>query len=300
MIRIGFIGLDTSHPASFIKLLNNMNGVQVTAVHDNGAVRDEKYIEKFCAEHSCQHFQSLEEMAQNVDAVMILGVNWDWHLEQAKPFLKGGKAVYVDKPLCGNMAELSQFEALVTETKAPFLAGSGWRFNTKVLSAAQQCAHEDVTDIYVESCLPAYFYGIHAIELAIGLLGSEFTKVHTVNWDIEKAGVLLTLEHSSGKHALIKMAPSQHYWRGALFHHNNVYHQVTFEVEDIHGSVCETFVETIRQGTSIYNFASCSESVRIMLAAQHSMQTGETVNLKSTLPKNLCFDGAAFLEAYRK
>lgn len=300
MIQIGFVGLDTSHPASFIKLLNAMSDVCVSAVYDDGAVRSEEYTREFCARHNCRRFQSLDEMAGAVDAAMILGVNWDRHLEHSAPFLRAGRAVYVDKPLCGNATDIARFETLVQETGAPFLSGSGWRFNDKVRTAAKECAYEEVTDIYVESCLPAFFYGIHAVELALGLLGPGFTKVQTVCWDEDKAGVLLALEHSSGRPVMLKMAPSQQYWRGALYHLLGQWRQVTFDAADIHGAVCETFVETARRGQALVDFAGCSESVRLLLAARHSHQLGSAVPIHSAVPVDIRFDGAAFLEHYRQ
>jgi|GEM_PF-2160883 len=299
MIRVGFVNLDTSHPAAFLKILRQMEDVRVTAVFDEGAVREESYIHEFCSSHDCKRYFSLDEMAQDVDAVMILGVNWDRHFDQSLPFVKAGKAVYIDKPVCGNARDVRRFEQLISESEAPFLAGSGWRFNQKVLLASRHGAASAAREFYVESCLPSYFYGIHAIELAIGLLGPGFTRVQTFCWDEQKAGVLLSLEHRQGKHVLVKMAPSQQYWRGALYRVGQEWHPVTFEAADIHGSVCGAFMEMARGGKPVCEAHSCLESVRIMLAARHAADTGKAVEMDAALPETVQFDGAAFEESYK-
>src|SRR3989338_6508102 len=99
MIRIGIIDPDTSHPDGFIPILNESGRVHVTAVQNDYAVKDADETREFARQHNIQHLcKTVEEMLDKVDAGFIQGVNWDTHIPKARPFLKAGKPVFIDKP----------------------------------------------------------------------------------------------------------------------------------------------------------------------------------------------------------
>lgn len=77
MIRIGMLDMDTGHGIAFTNRLNNMVNVRVTAVYDHGDVRSGEDVQAFCDSKDCVLADSIEALAESVDGVMVLGVDWN-------------------------------------------------------------------------------------------------------------------------------------------------------------------------------------------------------------------------------
>src|ERR1700691_2746921 len=92
-LRIGILGLDTSHTVSFAKLLNDptnpnyVPGGRIVAAWKGGSpdvASSASRVEGFAAEmrttYGVKLYDTMEEVARNVDALMILSVDGRPHL----------------------------------------------------------------------------------------------------------------------------------------------------------------------------------------------------------------------------
>ena len=111
IIRIGGVSIDVSHPKAFASNLEKycMN-MRYALEYDDG-FRTKQELEWFKNRYGLDGIaQSIEEMAGQVDVGFIQSCNWDKHLDQAMPFIREGKPVFIDKPIVG-----SSFLAIKTE-----------------------------------------------------------------------------------------------------------------------------------------------------------------------------------------
>src|SRR5258705_3367168 len=105
-LRIGIIGCDTSHVTAFAETLNNPDdkghipGGKVVAAYKGGskdipssASRVEDYAKTLQTKYGVHIYDTIEELCQNVDAVLLESVDGRPHLEQVKPVLKAHKPV---------------------------------------------------------------------------------------------------------------------------------------------------------------------------------------------------------------
>jgi hypothetical protein len=110
-LRIGMIGLDTSHVVAFTELLNNpasknhVAGGKVVAGFKGGSPdiesswsRVENYTKELQQKHGVKIYDTIEELCQQVDAVMLESVDGRPHLDQARPVIKAAM-LYIDKPI---------------------------------------------------------------------------------------------------------------------------------------------------------------------------------------------------------
>ena len=300
MVRVGFVGLDTSHPESFVQILGSMNGVRAEAVYDPLDVRDDAYVDRFCADHGCRRCDSPEELADRVDAAMMLSVDWDRHLAQARPFMKKGLPVYVDKPIAGNVGDLEAFRSLARETGAPLLAGSGWRMNDPVMRAGKDARDKDVSCAVATAPGPFFFYGIHAVELLLGLLGPGVVSVQALRHKESggDAGSVVGIHHRRGTVATAWIQAAFR-WRSAAYEVDGHWLRAEFSPGDIHRGVCDRFIEMVRSKRSLFTHEELAESARVMLAAEQSARSGCPVDPRKVDP-SLGFDGAAFAVEYRR
>ncbi|MCI0391928.1 MAG: gfo/Idh/MocA family oxidoreductase, partial [Acidobacteria bacterium] len=110
-IKVGIIGLDTSHVTAFTKLLNDKSdhnhipGARVVAAFKGGSPDVEASrtrIDRFTAElkdkWGVEIVGSIEELCKKVDAVLLESVDGRPHLNQVRPVFAAKKRVFIDKP----------------------------------------------------------------------------------------------------------------------------------------------------------------------------------------------------------
>nr|WP_321239931.1 Gfo/Idh/MocA family oxidoreductase [uncultured Tolumonas sp.] len=105
MIKFGIIGTNIITEA-LLSAATHVDGFQLTSVYSRSLDKAKLFSEKYGAEYI---FDDLEVMAKSphIDAVYIASPN-SLHCEQACLFLKNGKHVLCEKPICSNLSEAEQ------------------------------------------------------------------------------------------------------------------------------------------------------------------------------------------------
>jgi predicted dehydrogenase len=206
-IKVGLIGLDTSHVIKFTSLLNDAKapghvpGARVVAAFKGGSPDVEASrtrIDKFTAElqdkWKVKLVASIEELVRQVDAVLLTSVDGRKHLEQVRPVFKAKKRVFIDKPLAGNYRQAREIARLARESGTPFWSSSGLRFVPEFQNAAQDPKLGGVLGAVawgpspIETYVPdLYWYGIHAVEILYTVMGPgcvSVSRVHTEGADV--------------------------------------------------------------------------------------------------------------------
>lgn len=186
-MKIGLVDLDTSHPQSWIPLERQL-GHEITGVWDGGSVHPAEYVKDFAAEHNIPRvYETLEEMAADVDCAIIHGCDWDTHVAKAQPFVQAGKGVLIDKPIAGNLRDLNQFRQWVNEG-AKITGGSSLRFAYEVQEwLAQDVAERGTAHTVLCGCAVDDFnYGIHAYSMLCGIMGEGIESVQHLGEHVQK------------------------------------------------------------------------------------------------------------------
>ena len=217
-IKIGIIGLDTSHATDFTAIINTPRpagadyGCKVVAAYPQGSKdiaasvsRVPEYTAKM-KEMGVEIVDSIEVLLTKVDAVLLESNDGRVHLEQLRPCLKAKKPVFVDKPVAASLADVL---AIYDEAKAagvPVFSASALRFAkaTQELrggSLGKVMHAETISPASLEPTHPDLFwYGIHGVESLVTLMGRGAQKVKrgttpegkievTVTWQDGRTGV---------------------------------------------------------------------------------------------------------------
>ena len=147
-IRIGMVGLDTSHVIAFTRVLNDeadKNHVagarMIAAVKDSSPdvessyTRVEKYTAELTGKWGVKLYPTVTELCRHVDAVMIENVDGRPHLKHAIDVIKAGKPLFIDKPLAGTLADCLKIYRLGKRHKVPVFSSSSLRFAKATLAA---------------------------------------------------------------------------------------------------------------------------------------------------------------------
>ena len=221
-IRVGMIGLDTSHAMAFTKILHdpaNAYPVRVVAAVpqssadiESSVARIDGYVETLSKEHGVKMFDSVEAMLPEVDVVMVESVDGRPHLAQAKPSIEAGKPTFIDKPLAASLEDAVAIMDLAKKHGTPVWSCSNLRYNGGVVKAATADVGE-VAAVFSygpasleEHHLDLAWYGIHPTEALFTVMGTgcrsvvrthtEGTDVVTGLWEGGKVGTLMGLRAS--------------------------------------------------------------------------------------------------------
>ncbi len=228
-LKLGLIGLDTSHVIAYTQVLNDPNnadhvpGGKIVAAYKGGspdleasASRVDNYTRQLEQEFGVKIVSTIEELCNEVDAVLLTSVDGRPHLEQVKPVFKAGKRVFIDKPLAGSLADAKAIAALGKESGVPWFSSSSYRF----YESLQELKKQDVGEVrgaisygpcHLEPTHPDLFwYGVHPTEALYTIMGTGCETVtcaktdqfHVVTgvWADGRVGTLYGLRTGSEPH----------------------------------------------------------------------------------------------------
>ena len=207
VIKIGIIGTDTSHVPAFTQTLNDPSsvghipGARVVAAFKGGSPDVESSrtrVDRFAAEikdkWNVELVNSIEELCQKVDAVLIESVDGRPHLEQIKPVLKAKKPVFLDKPFAGSFRDAQEIVRLAKAAGVPFFSSSSLRFVPDIQDMKNNPALGNLIGAIAFSPAPTephhpdlFWYGIHGVETLYTLMGpgcESITRTNTNGTDV--------------------------------------------------------------------------------------------------------------------
>lgn len=218
-LRIGIIGLDSSHSEQFTLRLNDpanpshIPGARVVAAFPGGSPDLPESADRVAAftallkdKFGVQIMGSITEVCAAVDAVMILSVDGRPHLAQVREVLLSKKPFFLDKPVAASLKEAVEIYRLADEAKVPFFSASAMRWYPGVVEVA---GAEGTPPLAAISYGPApilpfhpdlFFYGIHPAEALFTVMGTGCQEVRrttspsmsvvTGKWEGDRLGTL--------------------------------------------------------------------------------------------------------------
>lgn len=205
-IRVGMIGLDTSHVIAFTKIINapdaagDLADIRVVAGFPGGSdlpdsvSRLEGYTNQLRDEMGIEIVDSIPALLEMVDVVMLESVDGRPHLKEARPVIEAGKRLFIDKPVAGSLADALAIYALAEERGVPCFSSSALRFSSDVAGLRGNDAVGDVlgcvawSPCTVHDTMPdLFYYGIHGVESLFTIMGpgcETVSRAHTEGADV--------------------------------------------------------------------------------------------------------------------
>lgn len=198
-IKIGIIGLDTSHSIAFTKFLNGedkkeeFKDFRIVAAYPYGSKaikssydRIPGYIEQVKG-LGVEITSSIAELLDKVDCVMLETNDGNLHLEQAYEVFKAGKIVFIDKPIGANLAQAIAIFQLAKQYNVPVFSASSLRY----IDQTQKLRNGELGEVLGADCYsPAHlepshadmaWYGIHGIENLFTVMGAGCISVNRMS-----------------------------------------------------------------------------------------------------------------------
>lgn len=206
-LKVGIIGLDTSHVVAFTNILNSPKarpefaGVRVVAAFPGGSsdvessyTRVAGFTKDLKEKHGVEIVDSIDALLPKVDVILLESVDGRPHLEQVRPVLKAGKPVFIDKPVAGSLKDAVKIFDLAKEYKVPVFSSSSLRFSADVVAAKKNDKLGNLVGCvtYAPCSLEPhhpdlFWYGVHGVEILYTLMGTgceSVSRVHTKDTDV--------------------------------------------------------------------------------------------------------------------
>ena len=195
-LRIGVVGLDTFHVIQYLKVINDptapehVTGGRIVAGYVGGSPDVEMSrqrlaeVPKLVVErYGVRLYDSIEELARSVDAIMIESIDGRPHLEQFRRTLATRRPVFIDKPFAGSLRDAVEIVRLARENRIPCFSSSSLRFtyNSPLLQRDKIGEIRSAWSFGPADTEPhhpdLFWYGVHAVEALYTVMGTGCVQV---------------------------------------------------------------------------------------------------------------------------
>lgn len=297
-LKIGMIGLDTSHCGLFTNLLNSpehqfhVPGGKVTLAYPGGSEdlhssisRVAGYTEEMRSKYGVAITDSIEEVADRTDAIFLTSVDGRTHLEQFERIARFGKPVYINKPFALSTHEAQAILELADKHGATVMSCSSLRYADPLVSSLQSDERGPVIGADAFSLMPLeptnpgwYWYGIHAVEMlytamsagcqAVRAYGQGDSEIAVGMWEGGKVGTVRGNRANNHEYGITVHRDKGSIAVSPLAGERPFYAQFVQEV-----------VKMFQSGVSPISAKEMLEIIRFMEAANESRETGKEVML---------------------
>jgi len=289
-LRIGIIGLDTSHVVAFTRSLNDPShkdyvpGGRVVAAYKGGspdlkasAGRVDRFTAELQEKYKVKIVDSIPALCEMVDAILLESVDGRVHLEQARQALRSKRPIFIDKPLAASFADARGIALLARESGTPWFSSSSLRFAPAFQQALRDTMGGRIHG--VETYGPAsleptnpglFWYGIHAVESLFTMMGPGCVSVAmTSNDDFDLAvGVW-----KDGRIGTVKgLRKGKEDYGALIYREKGVYHVPVQDVSYV--PLVREIMEFFKTGKPPVTPEETLEIMAFMDAAERSRQQG--------------------------
>lgn len=297
-LKVGIIGLDTSHVVAFTGLLNDKNheyhipGGKVLVAYPGGSPdfelsigRVKGFTEELQTKYGVEIVDSVEAVAEASDAILLESVDGRVHLEQFKKIVGYGKPIFVDKPFAVQSAHVREMIELARQHNIPLMSSSALRYAEALQEVLADDAKGEIigADFYgpmaIEPTQPGLFwYGIHTVEMLFAALGKGCVQVTaTTNDDHD----LIVGVWEDGRIGTIRGNRSGNSQFGGVVHRKQgtQFVDVYSHKKPYFASLLEEVMKMFQEGSVSIDLEESYEVIRFIEAANESRETGKTVKL---------------------
>jgi len=288
-MKIGIIGAENSHAAAIAKLINvdkKIEDCEVTMLWGE----TKEFAEKTQKDGQIPAVVAdYHEMLGKVDGVIIDHRDGKYHLPAATPFVKAGVPVFVDKPLCCDLAEGKRFLKLARKCKTPVTSfsivsrqGSFAEFKKELAGLGNLAMGVSVGPCDIESQWGGiFFYGIHQVDLLLAAFGTEVVSAQVnLNGDYSTG----TLYYKSGFVATMSLLKKNAPGFGVLAvgEKGTLYRPIVYDADSPFMQSTRTVVTMFRTRSEPEPYADILARIAVLQALQRSITLkGKRVSVKS-------------------
>lgn len=259
-LKLGIVGLDTSHVVAFTKILNDVNHplyipeARIVAAYPSFSQdieasysRVDGYTEELRDKWGVEMVGDVETLCERVDGVLIESNDGRRHLAEYRAVAKAGKPCFIDKPLATSASEAKEIARHASEAGIRVFSSSSLRLVPEI----QAAAHDpegigEVEQVHVfspaslEKTNPGLFwYGVHGVEMLYTLMGEGCREVTCFS---REEGEVVVAEWVDGRWGTLAATRLSTHDYGAVVHGSKGSRAFVCKLEDIYVPLVRSIV----------------------------------------------------------
>ncbi|MBP1988429.1 Gfo/Idh/MocA family protein [Paenibacillus eucommiae] len=298
-LKLGMIGLDTSHVSAFAAILNDpqnpyhVPGGKIEIAYPGVPSPDfelsygrvDKYTSELKEQYGVTIVDSAEAVAEQSDAILIVSVDGRVHLDLLKKVAPFGKPVFVDKPFAVSSKHAEEMFAIAAEHKIPLMSCSSLRYAQGLVDELGS-EQDDViigADCFgpmsIEPTQPGLFwYGIHSVEMLFTIMGKGCANVSVTTTD-EHDVVVGTWK--DGRIGVVRGNREGNYAFSAAIQRKktNSFVDTSAHPKPAYAGMLERILLMFQTGKPDVDSSETLEIIRFLEAANESRDSGKKVEL---------------------
>jgi predicted dehydrogenase len=298
-LKIGFVGLDTSHVAAFAKCFNkpgdaeHVPGARVTCAFAGGSddfaashTRVDKYTRQVRDEFGVQILDKPEAVAEAVDLLFITAVDGRTHLDYVRKTIPARKPTFIDKPFAVTTADAKEMFNLAHQHGVAMMSCSSLRYAQALTEALADDALGAVVGVDVFGPMAIepsqgglFWYGIHSVEMVNRVMGRGCRDVRSAA--STDAHDVVTATWPDGRVASVHGLRGAHHKFGLTIHREKGFQQVDCASgkRSWYATMLDAILRSLSQGKSDVDERDTLEIVRFIECANESRGSGRAVAL---------------------
>ena len=298
-LKIGLVGLDTSHVSAFCKCLNkpgdaeHVPGGKVVCAYAGGskdfhmsADRVEKFTAQVRDEFAVAILPQPEAVAEAVDLLFITAVDGRTHLDYVRKTIAARRPTFIDKPMAVSSADAKEMFKLADQHGVPMMSCSSLRY---AQSLTEALADESLGKVVgcdafgpmeIEPTQGGLFwYGIHTVELVNRVMGHGCREVRATRGETQEQ---VTAIWPDGRVAMMHGLRKAHHKFGVTIHREKGFQFVDCAPagkRSWYASMLDAILRSLPKGKSDVDPADTLEIIRMIEAANESRESGARVAL---------------------
>jgi predicted dehydrogenase len=298
-LKIGLVGLDTSHVVAFSKCLNkpgdaeHVPGGRVVCAYAGGskdfhmsADRVEKFTQQVRDEYDVKILDQPGAVAEAVDLLFITAVDGRTHLDYVRRTIAARKPTFIDKPMAVSSADAKEMFKLADQHGVAMMSCSSLRYAQSLTEALADASLGTIVgcDAFgpmdIEPTQGGLFwYGIHTVELVQRVMGRGCREVRATKTDTQEQ---VTATWSDGRCASLHGLRKAHHKFGVTIHREKGFQFVDAAPagkRSWYATMLEAILASLPKGKSAVEPADTLEVIRMIEAANESRTSGTSVRL---------------------
>jgi predicted dehydrogenase len=291
MIKLGIIGLDTSHSVEFPKRMQAPDCPEADRVAGLRAVTCLRFETPFQNKAGLDQRQkqleawgvkvteSFDEAAAGCDAYLMEINDPAFHLDYFRKLAGLGKPIFLDKPLAGTLEDGREILRLARQHNTRVWSGSSLPFSPPLSEALAPFSKIHLAHVYgALGKAPAgdslIWYGVHVFETLQRIMGPGATSVTAREGGAETVAMV---DYGGGRQGLVECIPGC--WNyGGRAHGTDKEgqpHMKTFVLPASYPALLKAIQSFLEGGPAPVSLADSFEGLAIMVAARQSIETGK-------------------------
>ncbi|MEV6964309.1 Gfo/Idh/MocA family oxidoreductase [Hamadaea sp. NPDC051192] len=190
VIRVGMVGVNTSHATAFATAIGALPDATLAWVWGGEVRPDQPDAATLARTHGIPAVvRASTDLLGETDLVLVIDDTGGGrsHAGLARPFLQAGVATFVNKPMTLDLAEAASLFGYGT----PVTSSSALRFSSEIVAARDRVAAVGALSSVISTGPGEWFYyGVHAVEQLFAATGGGVEWVQRLSWPQRDVAIL--------------------------------------------------------------------------------------------------------------